>query len=385
MRVLSVTHYFEDHGGGIERVAGHLSRHFAADGHVVAWAAAAPGSALAGTAISAIPLRCWNGIERATGLPMPVPSAAALNGLRRAVRASDAVVVHDGLYLTSIAALLLARWYRKPCLLLQHIADVPLPGRLLPMVIRLANRLVARPMLAAADQVVFISETTRRAFADVALRRPSRLLFNGVDGRIFHPPAVPGDRRPSQILFVGRFVPKKGLGVIEALARARPDLKFVLAGHGPIDPEGWGMPNVRVVRGLSGASLAPLYRAADLLLLPSVGEGYPLVVQEAMASGLPVLCGMDTTQADPAATAWLTGIAVDLTDVAATADRAASAIDCLAMPAGERAAMAAYAAGAYSWRTMAQTVMTLIEAASARRRPRPDCLADGADAPREHG
>lgn len=367
MRVLTVTHYFEDHGGGIERVAGQLARHFAADGHTPVWAAAAPASGLAGTAIDTMALRCWNGVERLTGLPMPVPSIGALYSLRRAVRASDAVVVHDALYLTSIAALILARRHRKPCVLVQHIADVPLPGRLLPMIIRLANRLVARPMLSAADQVIFISETTRRAFAGVRLRRPSRLLFNGVNAQVFHPPADPNGRRPSEILFVGRFVAKKGLGVIAALARIRPDLTFVLAGHGPIDPDSWGLPNVRVVRGLSGPSLAPLYRAADLLLLPSVGEGYPLVVQEAMASGLPVVCGADTTRADPAATAWLTGIDIDLTDTVATATRAASAIDGLAMSAEERAAMATYAAGAYSWSAMARRVMTSIEQAG---RPR---------------
>jgi starch synthase len=33
MRLLTVTHFYEAHGGGIERVAGRLNREFAALGH----------------------------------------------------------------------------------------------------------------------------------------------------------------------------------------------------------------------------------------------------------------------------------------------------------------------------------------------------------------
>jgi glycosyltransferase involved in cell wall biosynthesis len=352
MRLLTISHFYEGHGGGIERVAGQLCRQFAAEGHSPRWAAAATGPTpdMVG---EAIPLRCWNGIERATGLPMPVPGLGALRALNRAVRTSDAVIIHDALYLTSIAGLVMARLHRKPVLLLQHIADLPLPGRLLARAVRLANRLVTRPMLAAADHVVFISATTRAAFAAVRLRRASLLLFNGVDTSIFYP----GDRsHPDKrtILFVGRFVTKKGLSVIEALARSRPDLSFTLAGHGPIDPDGWALANVRVERCRSGASLAALYRDADLLLLPSVGEGYPLVIQEAMACGVPVLCGRDTAQADPAAAAWLTGVEIDLGDPVGTAARISTALDGPRLPAAARTAMAAYAGQAYSWDAIAR-------------------------------
>jgi len=49
------------------------------------------------------------------------------------------------------------------------------------------------------------------------------------------------------VLFVGRFVRKKGFHIIESLARRFPQALWIFVGSGPEDPSSWGHPNVRVV------------------------------------------------------------------------------------------------------------------------------------------
>ena len=298
---------------------------------------------------------------------MPIPGARAIRDLWRAVRDFDAVIVHDALYLTSVLAMLIAKIRGKPVVLVQHIAGIEFANPIMRILMRLANLVVTRPMLYAADQLVFISDRVRHDLLGEPPRRDFMLLFNGVDTTIFHPRDVstrhlvraafglPVGARTA--IFVGRFVAKKGMTVLEALAQRRPDLHFALVGAGPVHPEKWGLPNIHVLGPQSQQKIAELYAASDFLLLPSVGEGYPLVVQEAMASGLPVVCGECSVRADPVAARWLRGVQIDLTDPEQSAFRCSTAIDSLFDKPPDCAEMASYAAKTYNWPAMARAIV----------------------------
>lgn len=95
-------------------------------------------------------------------------------------------------------------------------------------------------------------------------------------------------------LFVGRFIEVKGVEVILSLARRHPEILLVMAGDGPMEEAiratAKELSNLRLVGCVDGPMLARLYRAADLLLVPSrFTEGIPRVCCEALSCGLPVL------------------------------------------------------------------------------------------------
>lgn len=385
MKVLLASAYFESHRGGIEIVAGRLARELERSGAMVTWLAAdaTPPPDAADGCGTARAIAAWNVTERRLGFPLPIPGPGGAAAIWREVRAADAVMLHDSLYLTNVVAMLAARWHRKPVVQVQHIAAVPYSNPLLRGLMQAANALIGRPMLRAADQVVFISETVAQQFRGLAFKAPPRLVFNGVDTDRFR--LAPAGFEPAEAraalglpaggkvaLFVGRFVEKKGLHIIERLARRRPDVTFALAGWGPIEPQSWRLPNVHVLSNLQGASLVPLYQSSDAFVLPSTGEGLPLVMQEAMACGLPVICGAETAAADPGASAHIEGVAIDGADHERTAAAFAARLDRVlaerAMADAPVAAEArnAYVLARYSWSNAATTYLAIMSGLVAR-------------------
>jgi glycosyltransferase involved in cell wall biosynthesis len=305
-RILVVSPYYPEHGGGVEIVAGELACRFAARGAEVLWAASAsaqphrPGQ---------LPMRNWNISERLWGIPYPLWEPISLARLQSAVRASDIVHVHDCLYQGSVTAFLCARAAGKPVVVTQHIGLIPYRSWLPRLLMTGANRILGRLVLGGCDRCVFISRRVQAYFRGFARATAPTFIPNGVDTCRFRPVQA-DDRRVLRerlgwpvakpvFLFVGRFTEKKGLPALRYLAARYPACEWAFIGWGREDPAGWVLPNVRCLGFVAHDQLPAYYQAADLLVLPSVGEGFPLVVQEAMACGTPVLISTETAEAMP--------------------------------------------------------------------------------------
>ncbi len=138
----------------------------------------------------------------------------------------------------------------------------------------------------------------------------------GIDGRI--------------LLYVGRFAGNKRVPiVIEAVARLNDrSLHAVLVGdHGDVyaaeahqcltRAEKLGVADrVHLVGQLDDADLPRAYRSADVLVLPSVHEGFGIPVIEAMACGVPVVASRSAALPETVGPAGVTFVPDDADDLA---------------------------------------------------------------------
>lgn len=305
LRLLQVSAFFAGHGGGIEAVADQLARRLAVQGFEVRWlaggaAAEAPGDLPPG--LTCERAASCDPIERTLGLPFPLWGPRSVAKLWRAVGWADVVQVHDYLYMPTLLALLFAALRRRPVLLTQHIGDIPFRSRAARALLRALNRSVGALALHRAEQVVFVGRPVMVEFeAHVRFRRPPLLLPNGVDHERYRPAQRTTSPVPVELLFVGRFVEKKGLPLLRAATRL-DGARWTFIGWGPIGPATWSdeeRAGHRLLGRLPAAEIVPHYQRADLLVLPSTGEGFPLVLQEALACGTPVLVSTEVFEAFP--------------------------------------------------------------------------------------
>ncbi len=166
----------------------------------------------------------------------------------------------------------------------------------------------AKRALRNADHVFCLNETDKAYLIDRYGRDPTSIthIVPGAD-TVFAEAA--GDRQyiaVRRLLFAATWRPNKGIldlvAAFEALAAAHADLELVVLGAGVSEESVRSSftpatrSRVRWHRTANERETAAAFAETDIFLLPSLFEGTPLTLMEAMMSGLPIVtartCGM---------------------------------------------------------------------------------------------
>lgn len=104
-----------------------------------------------------------------------------------------------------------------------------------------------------------------------------------------------GIKEDKMLLSVGQFIPRKGYDILfDALSKMDKSIGCYIVGGQPTEEylrqvEALGLHNVHFVGFKPKADLSEYYMAADLFVLPTREDIWGLVINEAMAKGLPVV------------------------------------------------------------------------------------------------
>lgn len=183
----------------------------------------------------------------------------------------------------------------RPIVTTLHLGDISEIGGIGGFAGRVYEQTVGRLLLRRSDRVIVVSERVGRKAEQLGVP-PNRIHIvpNGVDVSTF----APGQSAPMdpKILFVGRLVRNKGpdtlLDAVPAIRERHPNVTVEFVGTGPLESKlrqrakELRLQDTVVFSGYVD-SVADRLKEATVFCRPSLSEGLPLTLLEAMASGVP--------------------------------------------------------------------------------------------------
>ncbi len=245
---------------------------------------------------------------------------AVLEVFRRLARARgpyDVVTFHT---LAGAGYVWCRRWWRglPPCVIVSHGAD-ELHWRLEVEEARLGShplgwraRWLYHPLVVGqaryatrhADHVITMVTGEKQFYVTEYGRRPETIsvIPNGVSPEFFHTRSYA--HAPRRILYLGGWEWRKGIrelvSAFTQVAAHHPEVTLSVVGTGdahvledfPVTVQA----RVHLTPRIDAPEVPALYAAHDLFVLPTLFESIPLVIPEAMASGMPIVttavCGL---------------------------------------------------------------------------------------------
>lgn len=310
MKILIVCHYFPPHVGGIEYVAQNQAKYLTKHGHdvtVLTSAIGAPkGKQKHPDGYMVYRVVANNSLEKA-GVPFPIFSPRLFSRAFKLIKEADVVHTHDVFYLSSWVATFWSTILSKKLFITQHVALVNHPSFVVMKIQNIIYGTIGKMSFKKASKIIVYNANVENYL--LKLKVSQRKIFhtrNGIDTNFFSPVTADAKTQLRKkyslplskpvILFVGRLVPKKGFDIVYD---SHSDQYFTLiVGNGVIPKRMDQDQSVSFFGSATQQQLRDLYRLSDVFVFPAIGEIFTLVMQEAMACGLPIITTDDTGYLD---------------------------------------------------------------------------------------
>jgi glycosyltransferase involved in cell wall biosynthesis len=306
LKVLMLTDYFyPEIGGGVEKVVYEVSKRLVkmgCDVSVITLGSRRSIDTYVVDNVTVYRLPSIN-ITKIVGLQLSLPRN--VRGALRIARdfAPDVIHTHNIFFTMSLLAVLIKKICTCRLIVTAHLGDIrnlALTGRGKALVAMAYERLLGYIVLAVSDKIIAVSHAVRQHLLTIGtLSKKVVVIPNGVDLKEFNSTVNTISDRAVNVIFVGRLLPNKGLKYLVEAARLVIDkglesIKFRIVGDGPFRAQ---LENLIRQKGLGRyfdflgkvPSVSEILREGGIFVRPSLTEGMPLTILEAMASRLPVI------------------------------------------------------------------------------------------------
>lgn len=288
--------------GGVEQVTYHLAEELTKLGHQV--------SVVTLNTSEESSMQDLNGIHIYRAKPVELTNALGVqsaistqvvNFMREVFRVEHPDVLHaNHLYFcTTFAACLNAKIFGIPLITTMHTGSISELDGIAGYAVRLYEKSIGRWILRRSNRIIAVSQAVKR-YAEVmgADSRKLSVVPNAVDTLKFQPLST--EDKPEGVThvgFIGRLISYTGA---EYLLKAAPQIlrdfrtvQFQVGGDGPILEDlrhlaqqlGVG----HAFRFLGTVPSVNFMHSCDIIVRPSLADGMPLTILEAMACGLPTV------------------------------------------------------------------------------------------------
>lgn len=296
--VILVTYTFPYIGSGIGNIAIKQAEGLAKMGHEVSLISSNIPKGRSEFTLKDVKHYKMNSTDILEKIKIPIPLFFLNKKVRKVIKSADVLHIHGMIYPTSLNMAFLSLIYKKPLFLTQHVGPVNYPKKIFVWAQNLVYKTSGKFISKVSNKIIYYNHSVKDWLLDNKIPNDKlNFLPNGVDLELFKKvnqsekielrKKYELDNNKKIVLFVGRFVPKKGFWkVFDARSK---DYLTIFVGGGEVPEQISQSKDCKVFPPLPQEKLVELYQLSDLFVLPSENEGFPLAIQEAMCCGLPII------------------------------------------------------------------------------------------------